>query len=247
MSKLPPLQSKERYEEFLTQYCKTPSEAFMVTHTAVFQTEDLMARQTEIQLNLGGFERMRIAGELIEDSYNNIRFIPKPELTPITMSNINSSNYEGCLLQYEPPLELNGKVPEDVYIVSCDAISKNNQGSSRIAIIVYKNNYQYPELGSEKIVMTYYGRKRENPLNYMHRLLVKLAKYYNAKITFENNADGGIENYFTQHKLLHYLLAEPTRLLDKIMPNRSAGSKMKYGHPMSTRRHKEMGVAYIYE
>jgi hypothetical protein len=228
--------------------CKTPSEAFMVTHTAVFQTDDLMVRQNEIQIELGGFNRMRMPGELIEDSNGEIKFIPKPELTPVTMQNINDSNYEGCLLQYEPPLLINNKIPDDVYIISCDAIrNNNNQGKSRVAVIVYKYSKDYPELGNDKIVATYYGRTKENALNYMHRLLVKLCKYYNAKLTFENNADGGILNYFTRYKLLHYLLPEPTTLLNKIMPNRNKAGNMKYGHPMSTSRHKDEGVKYIYE
>jgi len=245
IGKRPPIGKKKAYEKFLTQRCKTPSEAFLITQGSRFQTEDLIELRTNIATSKGGFESIRMPGELVEHS-NIIEFLPKPTLEPLTTESDNSDR-EGCLLRYEPPMKIKGKVPNDAYIISVDPIGQNtSNGGSCSAIIVYKTGKYESWLGPEKIVATYFGRKKNNPQGYVQRLLLKLSKYYNAKITVENDRDGGIPQFFLRKGEIGRLMGPPITTMEKIMPG-SKTSKRAFGHSMSTQRHKQIGEDLLYE
>ena len=244
-SKKPPLGKKSTYDKFLTQRCKTPSEAFLITTGSRFQTEDLVERRTKIAVSKGGFESLRMPGELVEID-NRVEFIPKPNEEPL-LNTYNESEKEGCFLRYEPPKRLGGSIPDDAYIISVDPIGINtDSGGSLTAIIVFKTRKYETWLGPEKIVGIYFGRKKINPQGYVHRLLLKLSKYYNAKITVENDRDGGIPQYFIRKGEAARLMGPPITTMEKIMPG-SKTSRRPYGHSMSTVRHKQIGEDLLYE
>lgn len=244
--KRPPRGDKKKYEKFLTQRCKTPSEAFLIMEGSVFQTEDLVARQNEILLSKAGFENLRMPGELVEQR-GILDFIPKPNLVPITTMAVSNSEKEGCLVRYEPPIRMKGKIPDGAYMIAVDPIGLNTStGKSLSSVIVFKTSKYVSWMGEEKIVATYYGRKAVNPQKYVHRLLMKLSKYYNAKITFENDRDGGIEQYFLRKGELDRLMSFPTSTVEKYI----AGSKTRFrrfGHSMASSRHKQIGEDLLYE
>jgi len=246
IKKMPPNGKKADYEKFLTQRCKTPSEAFLMPKGSRFQIEDLIARQTHILNTTGGFEVLRTPGELIELN-GVIEFRPDHTLQPIVSSMVDNDDREGCLLRYEPPQKIKGQVPEDAYIISVDPIAMNNEGGkSLVGIIVYKTNKYAHIIGEEKVVATYYGRKRVNPLDYMYRLLLKLSKHYNAKITFENDRDGGILMHFLKIGELSRLMSTPRLTMDKFIPN-SKTNLREFGHSCGSVRHKEIAENLIYE
>lgn len=244
--KKPPKDTKQNYEKFMTQRCKTPGEAFLITKGSRFQIEDLMERTVTIASSKHGFEGLRIPGELIERS-GVVEFIPKPDLQPIISSTVDNSNREGCLLRYEAPVKIKGVIPDDAYIISVDPIGINtSSGKSLIGIIVYKTNKYSDYMGEEKIVATYWGRKSLNPQDYMHALLYKLSKYYNARITFENDRDGGIFQYFLKINALNRLMPTPVLSMNKFVPG-AKSTLRQYGHSCSTVKHKELGENLIYE
>lgn len=246
MLKKPPNGKKSDYEDFLTQRCKTPSEAFLTPQGSRFQIEDLIARQTQILNSRGGFDALRTPGELIEIN-GKVEFRPDHTLQPIITTTVDLDDREGCMLRYESPQRVEGKIPEDAYIISVDPIAMNTDGGkSLVGIVVYKTNRYSHVLGEEKIVATYYGRRKVNPLDYMHRLLLKLSKYYNAKITYENDRDGGIFHYFLKVGELNRLLHTPRLTLNKFIPN-SKTSLREFGHSCGSSKHKEVGENLIYE
>lgn len=245
IGKRPPLGKKKAYEKFLTQRCKTPSEAFLITQGSRFQTEDLIERRTQIATSRGGFESLRMPGELTEID-GRIEWIPKPDEEPL-LNTSNEADKEGCFLRYESPQKIRGIIPEDAYIISVDPIGQNtDSGKSATAIIVYKTGKYEQWLGPEKIVGVYFGRKRINPQGYVHRFLLKLSKYYNAKITVENDRDGGIPQYFIRKGEAHRLMGPPVTTLEKIIPG-SNTTRRAYGHSMSSVRHKQIGEDLLYE
>jgi hypothetical protein len=245
-SKKPPKDTKQNYEMFLTQRCKTPNEAFLITKGSRFQTEELIQRSITISSSKSGFEGLRIPGELVEIN-GVVEFIPKPDLQPITTTTVDITNREGCLLRYEAPIKIKGAIPDDAYIISVDPIGINtNSGKSLIGIIVYKTNKYSHYMGEEKIVATYWGRKQINPQDYMHSLLYKLSKYYNARITFENDRDGGIFQYFLKINALNRLMPTPVLSMNKFIPG-AKSTLRQYGHSCSTIKHKELGENLIYE
>ena len=233
---------KEDYDLFLTQRCKTPSEAFLVVQGTVFPTADLLARKSIIEADRESYNKYRMAGELVEHG-NNIVFKPDYEgkLIPIDTYVIDSLDREGCLLVYEKPMKINNVVPEDAYIISVDPIGQNTiGGKSLTSIIVYKTPKYKHNFGAEKIVATYRGRNFVNPQLYVQELLLKLSKYYNALITFENDRDGGILQYFLMKGEIKRLMGKPALTLDKFIPN-SKTSLREYGHSMGSNRHKRIG------
>src|SRR5690606_11926520 len=68
--------------------------------------------------------------------------------------------------------------------------------------------------------------------------LFKLAKFYNAKIAFENNR-GTVIPYAKQHKLLEYLMPEPT-----LGKKSLSGNSTSYGITMSEPL-KDIGEVYV--
>jgi hypothetical protein len=245
--KAPPKGEQKDYNKFLTQRCKTPSEAFLVTSSSVFNSADLIARINEIRTEPGGFDKYRVAGDLVELSTGKVEFRPNPNLVPILNRNYNSSNREGCLLVYENPIYINGSIPEDAYMIVVDPIGKNNSGGKSLnAVIVLKTPKYAHQMGPEKIVATYYGRKNIRPLDYLHSLLIKLSKYYNAKISHETDQDGGILTHFAHTSNLIRLMGSPKLVTKKFLPN-SKTLLREFGHSMANDRLKSIGENYLNE
>jgi hypothetical protein len=246
MALRPPNGKKKRYEEFLTQRCKTPGEAFLESQGSRFQTEDLHQRQTEILTSRGGFEQLRTPGELIEVD-SRIEFVPKHDLEPIVTTGVDNNDREGCLIRYEPPQKMNGVVPDGAYIISVDPIGiDTSAGRSCSAIIVFKTSRYATWIGEEKIVATYYGRKKINPQEYVSRLLLKLSRYYNAMVTVENDRDGGIPQYFMRKNESHRLMGPPLTTMEKFIPGTKTTLR-KFGHSMGSEAHKTVGEDLLYE
>lgn len=236
--------TKDKYEEFITQRCKTPSEAFFVPFNSVFPTADIQLRKTDIQNLDNSYDTFRTPGRLVE-RHGEVLFEPilDNSVKPIT-SNSSLTNREGCILKYESPKTLHGKIPDDAYIISVDPVGNNTSGDSYNAIVVLKTPKYSTIFGQEDIVMTYVGRSAINPLNHLYDLLEKMSKYYNARITFENDRDGGIQQHFFNKGMIDRLLSKPALILDKHLKN-SATNLREFGHSMGTARHKDIGEMYL--
>jgi hypothetical protein len=239
---------KAQYDKYLTQYCKTPKEAFLTPEGNIFPVADLFARDSGIRLSRHGYEGLRVAGELVETGdHVYFKVDLDNQLYPIDRYPIDNHDREGCLLRYEAPMKISNKVPEGAYIISVDPIGQNTSGGKSLtSIIVMKTPKYVHEFGPEKVVCTYRGRAKDRPQQYVHELLMKLSKYYNAKITFENDRDGGILQYFIRKKQVHRLMSKPEMTISKFMP----GSKTllrEYGHSMGSKRHKQIGEDLLLE
>jgi hypothetical protein len=247
--KEPPNGTQKAYNKYLTQRCKTPSEAFLITTGSYFNTADIIALRNSIKMSPGGFDKFRRKGDLVEKADGSVEF--KIDIDgnyePVISMDYDNSNRDGCLLVYEFPKVLYGEIPEDAYIITVDPIGKNNSGGSSLnAVIVLKTPKYAQYFGHERIVATYFGRKDVRPLDYLHNLLYKLSKFYNAKITFENDQDGGILNYFVKKNALMRLLPSPRMVTKRHLPN-SKTLLREFGHSMASPRHKTFGENYVNE
>lgn len=247
--KQPPNSKLEEYNLYLTQKPKTASEAFLVTEGSIFQTADLINLQSTIRMNKGGFSALRTPGSLVFYGDQKVKFIPDLErvLQPITSTTSDSQNKKGCLLLYEAPKKIQGETPPDAYLITVDPIGLNtSSGKSLSSILVFKNPMYFDQFGPKTIVATYYGREDINPQKYVQELLHKLSVYYNAKITYENDRDGGVFDYFLKNNALDRLLNKPARTLAKLLPN-STTNLREFGHSMATTRHKQIAEGLAYE
>lgn len=233
---------KAQYDKYLTQYCKTPKEAFLTPEGNIFPVSDLFARDSVIRLARHGYEGLRVKGELVESSgHVHFKVDLDNALTPLDTLIVSSVDKEGCLLRYEAPMKLGGKIPEGAYIITVDPIGQNTSaGKSLTSIIVMKTPKFLMDFGPEKIVCVYRGRAKDSPQQFVHELLMKLSKYYNAQITFENDRDGGILQYFLRKGQVARLMGKPEMTISKYMPN-SKTLLREYGHSMGSSRHKQIG------
>lgn len=236
-----------KYDKFLTQRCKTPQEAFYITNSTVFNVGNLIARKTAIEMSPGGFEKFYIKGELLQDKSGNVSFMPDLMDKLRAIEDVDSvGNKEGCLKVYEQPRLINNTIPDDAYLISVDPIGQNASGKSLTAIIVMKTPLYAQYVGYPEVVAIYVGRRKFNPMGYVHELLINLSKFYNAKITYENDRDGGILQYFTTKHELHRLLPKPSLVMNKYLPN-SKTLLREFGHSMASVHHKAMGEVLLNE
>lgn len=234
----------------ISQECKTPMEAFMKSSSSIMPIVELQAHHSKMELN-GGFQEAGTLGHLIERD-GSIEFIPDLDGKidyideyPIKSSN---NNKEGGLKIFEQPFTLDKQdtPPKDLYLISCDTVG-NTTGDSFISIIVYKTGKYWTTTQGDYIVAEYFGRDYKDPLGYCQKLLLLLSKFYNAKVTFENDRDGGIPQFFLNKNEVHRLLSVPVVTYAKSFKKTVSTTLRDYGHSMSNQRYKEMAEKFIYE
>jgi hypothetical protein len=238
---------KDAYNIELTQSCKTPSEAFLVVQGNVFPVIELYARLSRLKAN-NEFDLLGTNGNLVEET-GVISFVPdfKNELQAITeYPQKKGSSREGCIVQNEAPRTINGVTPEGAYIISVDTIRMDTEGGqSLIAIYAVKTKRYAFDIGHDEIVMSYVGRPIYDPIDTANFILYKMGKYYNAKITHENDAAGkSVRDFFVKNKAFHMLMKPPSNIVEKHLTT-SRTLLRKSGHSMGSKELVEIGEIYL--
>ena len=239
--------SKEGYNVEITQFCKTPAEAFLVIEGNVFPVAELYARLNRLKSN-NEFDLLGTNGDLVETA-GVVNFVPdfKNELQAINdYPQKKGSSREGCIVQYEVPRTINNVIPEGAYIISIDTIRMDNEGGqSLIAIYVIKTKRYAFDIGHDEIVMSYVGRPKYDPIDTSNFILYKMGKYYNAKITHENDAAGkSVRDFFVKNKAFHMLMKPPSNIVEKHLTT-SKTLLRKSGHSMGSKELVEIGEIYL--
>lgn len=239
---------KEAYEIELTQYCKTPREAFLMITGNTFPVAEIEARLERL-LTTDDLRYLSTVGTLAE-SDGEIIFRPDIEgrLKPLDRFPHPSSNksWEGAFIVYEQPKKINGVIMPGSYIVSVDTLGIDSSGgTSLIAIYVIKTG-KYPlEIGYDEVVACYVGKPMVDPIHYQNHMLYKIGKFYNAAITHENDRTGAeVRTYFLEKNAYEMLLKPPADLVSEHIPNSNTNLR-KSGHSMSSDRMKELGELYL--
>lgn len=239
---------KKTYDLLLTQKCKTPSEAFLITQGNVFQTAELYARLSKLKSD-DNYKYQGMAGRLVEHD-GEIKWHPdlSNELKPIYNFPLKSGqDTEGAIIIYEHPIDINGNVPDDLYIIGHDPWGIDSEGGKSLgATYVLKNKkYALQGYGHDQIVAEYVGRPDPGGFAEYNYNLEKLARYYNAKINFENDR-GEVKSYFQKRKMLHLLCPPPFNVIKRDLPTSTMGAR-KYGYSMGNDKIKEIGEQYLYD
>jgi len=240
--------SRETYSTFVTQRCKTPAEAFLVVQGNVFPVAELQSIYARKRA-LNEFTLLGRNGKLV-DTLGIPRFVPdlRNELYPMDTYPLRSQEHskEGCVVQYEAPREIEGYVQPGAYVVCMDPIDIDNEGAESLcAIYVIKTMKFAPIIGGDEIVMEYVGRPKEDTIDTCSRIAYLMCKYYNAKLSHENDRGGkSVADYFTKNKAYHMLLKPPARMVSGHIQN-SRTLLRKVGHSMSSPQMKELGEIYL--
>jgi len=238
---------KKSYNTDLTQYAKTPSEAFLVPEGNVFPTADLYARLSRINSN----NESRLLGTVgtLSETGGVVSF--EPDLTgllkPLDRYPIkDTDDKEGALIIYEEPQLINGITPDDAYVITIDPIGIDTEGGESLAAIyvVKTTNYAF-DIGYDEIVASYVGRPAYNPMDSTHEILLKLSKFYNAQVTHENDRSGKtVREYFVKNHEYHRLMKPPSNIVQKHMGT-SKTLLRQTGHSMGSEQLKELGEIYL--
>lgn len=239
---------KKAYNTALTQKCKTPSEAFLVTEGNVFQTAELYARLSKLKSD-DNFKYLGTPGELAEID-GKITWVPdlKEKLKPLLNFPLKpNQDTEGCIIMYEPPIDYNGVVPDDLYIIGHDPWGINAEGGKSLgaAYVLKTKKLGLQGFGHDEIVAEYVGRPDPGGMDEYNYNLEKLALYYNAKINFENDR-GEVRPFFTKRKRLDLLCPPPYTTIARHLQNSNMAGR-KFGYSMSSDTMKGIGEQYLYD
>lgn len=239
---------KVTYSTFVTQRCKTPSEAFLVVQGNVFDVADLQAILAKRRANKE-FNFLGRNGQLVE-TMGEVVFVPdmKNILQPIDTYPVPHAykNRDGCVIQYEGPREFGGIIQPGSYIICMDPIDIDNDGGESMCSIIVIKTMKYASLiGGDEIVMEYLGRPKEDTIDECNRIALKMCKYYNARLSNENDRGGKVvTDFFIKNNAYHMLLTPPNRTVSGHIQN-SKTALRKTGHSMSSDQMKELGEIYL--
>lgn len=225
-----------------------PSEMFLQKAGAIFPIPELRNRLSKLE-SADVLDYIEKKAELFfnpDSVYNGVdyKIDTRQALKAINKFPWKESDKEGCVVIYELPQLVNGRVPEGAYIIGHDPYaSDDSEGESLGATIVLKTKKYFDTIGSDEIVAVYYGR----PFLGRHIInenLYKLSLFYgNAKIYFEN-VRGNVKEYFEKIKKLSLLAHRPQTILTKKAAHMQSPS-IEYGYPMSSRDMKIECAQYV--
>lgn len=243
---------KNQYSVFLTQHCKTPSEAFLVIQGNIFPVADLFERLSHLKKT--SFKREAYTTGILVERNGEVIFKPTElldvDIQPVTDVPLktNQKNLQGCIMQYFPPETINGQIPDDAYIIGHDPwgidakLDRNTPDTSLGAAYVMRSRKYFKEIGfANTIVATYVGRT--DRMEEYNENLLKLSKYYNAKINFENDR-GEVKPFFQKKKQLSRLCQPPGTILEKHLISTNMRNR-KFGYSMSNINFKQIAIQYL--
>jgi hypothetical protein len=198
--------SKRAYEKYITQYPKTPAEAFLQTSGNVFPTVMLNEQLNWLRAS-NRAKNKRHVGKLVSDHEGKISFELDKDLEPVEVYPLdNDADTRGALVIYH-----NG-FPEDnppygKYVAGCDTYDQDkSQTGSLGSIFIYRrmDPNDILEGKTNQIVAEYTGRP--NTAEEFYEIARKMLLFYNATCLYENQLKG-MHFYFDKHNC-SYLLAE---------------------------------------
>jgi hypothetical protein len=136
------------------------------------------------------------------------------------------SNKEGAWIMYEDVML---ERPNGLYYVLLDPAAQSGDGTSLFSVIVYKHFFTGGvQSGSLKdaVVAEWIGRFSVLDKNFQE--VIKVAKYYNAKILPERNTPGFYE-FCEREGYLSMLVDEPWRIINDIRKTQTMTRKMNKG------------------
>lgn len=226
-------------DTFLAEFPRTPKEAFIKASSNIFPKAELNAqinylKSSKMDSTLG------VCG-FLSDNEGFVTFTPSDKAKPIEQFPLKGSDREGCFIQYQRPFTNNGRVPDNLYYIGHDPYGVDStKGESLGALFVLKqtNNVSQPD---DLIVAEYVARPSAGQDEY-NRQMIMIARYYNAKIGFENDR-GNVIQYCRTNKCLSWL-QEEADIYDK--GEKVSGSLGRsYGMSMSNLKKKQQGALYL--
>ena len=207
--------SRTTWEKYITQYPKTPQEAFLQVSGNIFPTIELQNQLAHIETK-SRYKALSQTGDLFW-SEDTVKWNIDKTKRPVTKFPLKDSDYQdGCVVVWEHPYrDSSGDIPFGLYIAGTDPYDQDSSTTGSLGSTFIYKTFQTFDNTYSMIVAEYTGRPDTAKEHY--ETIRKLLVYYNAQTLYENNLRG-LKIYFEQKKCLHLLKQQPTILKD-IVPN----------------------------
>lgn len=183
----------------------TPQEAVMRTTGTIFPVADIKEYMEEIGPRKEAFFAEHHVGELVSTSNGDIIF--KEDITKVPLRKYHldgNMNKTGAVEIFEMPKRTaEGVIVRGRYLAGADTIDSDT-GGSLFSMFVF-------DTFTKRIVAEYTGRPRLASEAY--EISLRLVKFYNAELNYENNLKG-LFTYYDNANALHYLCDTPQILRD---------------------------------
>jgi len=200
----------------------TPQEAILRKEGNLFPAEDLKDYLADIRVNEDKFLSPHYTGRLGIDNNGDIHWKIDPDITPIRHYPLKDKlNKKGGLEIFKMPIKsFDGSIPYLRYIGGIDTYDDDDSTTTSLGSIFIFDRF------TDQIVAEYTGRPRL--ANEFYDICLRLGKFYNALLLYENNKKG-LFPYFSNHNAL-YMLADTPQILkdmDMVKSERLYGNKQK--------------------
>lgn len=225
------------YDKYLAEHPFTPEEATLQTTANLFNQANI--KQQLDRVKAFDLHTMGVPGELSKVE-SGIQFKANWDLRPVDrFPHRKEDDLSGCVVVYEAPQKINGKVPDFMYFICHDPYAHDKSSSNSLGaayVIKRPNRISQPD---DMIVASYVGRP--NTQDEYNSNLFMLSVYYNAKIGFENDR-GDVIGYAKRFRLLHRLQPEFEMLQNKDLQSKTV--QRGFGMHMTDAR-KSQGELYL--
>lgn len=229
------------YDKLTTEYPFCPAEAFRQLSGNVFPKALLEEHANDLK-RTGLPQKIRKCGFFHRNRDGRVIFKPDPDARPIDQfPHDKTGNTHGCIVMYEDPYRVDGKIPDGLYTIRHDPYAQDGgTGGSLGAAYVKKhiNPYSQPD---DLDVAHWVGRPKTQD-EYNHQLFL-MAEYYNAKIGFENDR-GEVIPYAKRIGKISQLRTEP-EIFDKNSGHKFKKLGRNYGCSMGSEERKGQAEIYL--
>lgn len=196
----------------------TPQEAILKTKGNIFPIADLTKRLYEIDNNPNFYDNTLI-GNLTFNKSGKVEFDNSIIELPIREFPTKDNKVQGAIEIFELPQEVQGKIPNERYILSLDNYENDEAQSMSLGSIFVL------DLWTDRIVAEYTGRPTF--VDDLNEICRKLCLFYNGKVMVENNKKNTFA-YFSKMNSLHLMADTPEYLRNKqILKTSTFGNSSK--------------------
>ncbi len=195
-----------------------PQEAILRTRGNIFPVADITKRLNEIDNNPNFYDDTYV-GELTINNSGKVEFNPTYDVKPIRDFPTKDNKIVGALEIYEMPQEVNGKVPNERYILSLDNYENDESQTMSLGSIFVL------DLWTDRVVAEYTGRPMF--VDDLNEICRRLCMFYNGKVMVENNKKNTFA-YFSKMNSLYLMADTPEYLKQKqLIKTTSFGNSSK--------------------
>lgn len=209
--------SSQKYDGEMMNYPLIPSEMFLGREGRILPITELKEREKQLLLH-NNYKKIGTAIDIYFDSSKptGVDYKVLENTEPIyEFPTKRDANIEGCIMMYQAPIEVNGKVPNDLYdLIGFDPyVSENLQdGESLGAVYVMKNpKYLSMGYGGNEIVCGYVGKHSLGRTRFLENVEKIMMMYGNPLqgLWFEGNRGDYVKGFFEKKYKLQHLCLRP--------------------------------------